>query len=274
MSERGRSLTPVRLEAFLAATPDPPVDLIEGLFGPGELAVLGAEPKLGKTWFALQVAIAAAGATPLAAYWPVPKRVRTLFVAEEGRPGDLKDRLGQLLADTGEAAALELFVLPFRGFRLDAPDDVAELVRQVTDLEIGLVVLDPLYRMHRQDENDAVAMRSVIAALRSVADTGAGVLLVHHLRKPARDTRSGSGASGADLRGTGALHAAYDAGIVLTAKPDSERITARVERRAGPGDDLELLRGVDGPGFVVLPAELTPSTGTAVGARRRSSRGR
>lgn len=274
MIERGRSLAPIRLGDFLAATADPPVDLIKGLLGPGELAVLGAEPKLGKTWFALQAAIAAAGGTPLAAHWSVPRRIRTLLVVEEGRPGDLKDRLGQLLPDAAEAAALELFVLPFRGFRLDATDDVAELVRQATELEIGLLILDPLYRMHRQDENDAVAMRPVIASLRSLADTGAGVLLVHHLRKPARDGRSGGGASGADLRGTGALHAAYDAGIMLTAKSDSERITARVERRSGPGDDLELLLGVDGPGFVVLPAELTPSTGTALGARRRPSRGR
>ncbi|MFI5258871.1 MAG: AAA family ATPase, partial [Candidatus Limnocylindrales bacterium] len=201
MTDRIRSLIPIRVEEFLAATRDAPTDLIQGLLGPGEVAVLGAEPKLGKTWLALQFAIAAASGTPLAAHWLVPKCVRTLLVVEEGRPGDLKDRLTQLLSLSGGTAVLELFVLPFQGFRLDAPDDVAELIRQIKSLEVGLVILDPLYRMHRQDENDAVAMRPVIAALRTIADTEAGVLLVHHLRKPARDARSGGGASGADLRG-------------------------------------------------------------------------
>jgi len=274
VTDRVRSFTPIRVEEFLAATPDAPADLIEGLLGPGEVAVLGAEPKLGKTWLILQAAIAAASGTPLAAHWPVPKRVRTLLVVEEGRPGDLKDRLTQLLPVAGGTAALDLFVLPFQGFRLDSIDDVTEILRQIESFEMGLVVLDPLYRMHRQDENDAVAMRPVITGLRTIADTGAAVLLVHHLRKPARDGRSGGGASGAELRGTGALHAAYDTGILLAAKPDSQHLLVHVERRSGTGDDLELLRGVDGPGFIVVPAELAPPTGTAAGVRRRPPRGR
>lgn len=273
MSRARGFLEPVTVAEFLSATPDPPDDLVEGLLGPGELGVLAAEPKLGKTWFAIQLGIAVASGSGLAAHWAVPKPARTLLVVEEGRPGDLRDRLRQLLPDSA-AADLGLFVLAFDGIRLDLPDHVAELIRHIKALGIGLVILDPLYRMHQQDENDAVAMRPVISALRRVADTGAAVLLVHHLRKPARDARSNGGASGADLRGTGALHAAYDTGILLSAKPESEAVLARVERRSGPGYGVDMRLGADGPGFVVVPAELTSSTAAVSHRRRGVSRGR
>jgi hypothetical protein len=80
--------------------------------------------------------------------------------------------------------ALDVHVIRVASMRLDLAADQSRLQETARELRPKLLVLDPLVRIHRIDENDA---SQVSALLSSPAGTSAGtdlsVVLVHHTRK-------------------------------------------------------------------------------------------
>jgi RecA-family ATPase len=58
------------------------------------------------------------------------------------------------------------------------------LRKTVFDLKPRLLILDPLVRLHRGDENSALAISELLGVLRSLQrDLHVAVVLVHHVRK-------------------------------------------------------------------------------------------
>jgi len=186
--------------AEITAQPDnPPPTLAPGIPQVG-LTVLAGPPKVGKSLWLTQTAIAAGG--------------RALVVFEEGSLGGVAYRLRR------QAAALAvsepaLHVLHRQRVRLDDKRSVAALRALVADLGPVLVGFDPLNRLHGADENRPSQMTPIMDALAGIAyDYGTAVVAIHHTGKPSVERRGGT----FDLfRGASSIRSGTDANLVLQA---------------------------------------------------------
>jgi len=204
--------------------------LLRDLFLVGAAGILGGAPKTGKSFFALELAVAVASATAAADRFPVAAPGPVLLGAAEDPPAVVVQRLAALAAGRGSPlAALPVAVIVEPGVRL--PDGLDRLTATVAALAPRLLVLDPLIRLHRADENSAAEMAVVLDGLRGLARaTGCAILLVHHTRKaPA------GGVTGHGLRGSSDLHAFGDTNLYLRRLGPDATLELRIEHRAAPG---------------------------------------
>jgi hypothetical protein len=139
------------------------------------------------------------------------------------------------------------------------------LVRLAATLERHrprLLILDPLVRLHRIDENSAGEMSALLAELRLLQrHYRLAIVLVHHLRK-----RGGN--DGQALRGSGDLHAWGDSNLFLRRR--ERHLVLRAEHRfaAAPEPCRLALAGEPYPHLQVLDSEDGPVEATAELAER------
>jgi RecA-family ATPase len=138
------------------ALPERPEDrrwLIEGLWGDQAVGIVGGEPKCGKSFLALDMAVAVAAGVPCLRRFPVPRPGRVLlFPAEDPLP-DVRARLAGIGRAAGVALAdLDVQVITAPSLRLDLAADQERLAATVAALGPVLLILDPFVRLHRRDE--------------------------------------------------------------------------------------------------------------------------
>jgi hypothetical protein len=218
------------LPAARVADPTTPLAwLLADLFLVGGAGILGGAPKAGKSFFALDLAIAVASGTPAAGRFPVARPGPVLLCAAEDPPAVVVHRLAALAAAREQALAtlpVEMIVEP----GLQLPAGLARLAATVAHLAPRLLILDPLIRLHRADENSSAEMAVILDGLRTLARaTTCAVLLVHHTRKaPA------GGIAGHGLRGSSDLHAFGDSNLYLRRLTSEGLLELRIEHRAAP----------------------------------------
>jgi len=237
------NLLPVRRPHQLSTGSDEHRWLIEGLWGDQAVGIVGGEPKLGKSFLALDLAVSVATGTPCLRRFP-PQQTGPvlLFAAEDGLPL-VRDRLqGLAQAASVPFDRLDIHVICVPSLRLDLVDDRLRLRDTIAALHPRLLVLDPFVRLHRIDENAAAEVAPLLGFLRGLQRRfGTAVLLVHHARKGAAHLRAGQA-----LRGSSELHAWGDSNLYLRRKGDS--LTLSIEHRAAPPtDDLVLELQAQGP---------------------------
>jgi hypothetical protein len=94
-----------------------------------------------------------------------------------------------------------------------------------------LLILDPLIRLHRVDENDASQIAALLSYLRQLQRTfHVAVLVVHHARKDANATRPGQA-----LRGSSELHGWGDSNLYMRRR--GAQLTLSTEHRAAASQD-------------------------------------
>ena len=218
------------LPAAHLADPTAPLRwLLADLFLAGAAGILGGAPKTGKSFFALELAVAVASGTPAAGRFPVAAPGPVLLLAAEDPPAVVVQRLAALAAARAHAfATLPVDVIVEPGVRL--PEGLARLGATVAHRQPRLLILDPLIRLHRADENSAPEMAGILDGLRALARaTDCAVLLVHHTRKaPA------GGSPGLGLRGSSDLHAFGDTNLYLRRLGPDALLELRIEHRAAP----------------------------------------
>ncbi len=206
--------------------------LIDGLWAADGVGVIGGAPKCCKTWLALELAVAVASGTDALGRFPVITPGPVLAYAAEDAPTDLHDRLLALGAVRGlSLGRLDLFLLTTPVLRLDTALDRTRLAATLEQLRPRLLLLDPLVRLHRSDENSAADMAALLGELRDLQRRYAlAIMLVHHLRKQAGATVGGQG-----LRGSGDLHAWGDSNLYLRRR--DRELTLSVEHRSAPAPE-------------------------------------
>jgi hypothetical protein len=218
------------LPAAQLADPTAPLRwLLADLFLVGAAGMLGGAPKTGKSFLALELAVAVASGTPAVGRFPVTAPGPVLLLAAEDPPAVVVQRLAALATARDRAlATLPVDVIVEAGWRL--PDGLDRLVATVRHRRARLLILDPLIRVHRADENSAAEMAAVLDGLRGLARaTDCAVLLVHHTRKaPA------GGIAGHGLRGSSDLHAFGDTNLYLRRLGADAPLELRIEHRAAP----------------------------------------
>jgi len=228
--------------------------LVEDLWAEQAVGIVGGEPKCGKSFLALELALAVASGAPALRRFAVPHPGRVLLFAAEDPLTVVRERLEALAAAAGvDFESLDVHLITQPVLRLDLDADRRRLRRTVERLRPRLLVLDPFVRLHRIDENVAGEVAPLLASLRTLQrQLHTAVLLVHHARKNGDRVRPGQA-----LRGSSELHAWGDSNLYL--HRTSQGITLRAEHRAAPGLDALSLE-LPGPAGLALRSsgELRP----------------
>lgn len=206
--------------------------LIEGLWSDQAVGILGGEPKCCKSFLALDIAVSVASGTACLRQFPVRRAGKVLLFPAEDSLAVVRQRLeGIAAAAQVNFQALPVEVITAPSLRLDTPTDRHRLHDTVQNLQPVLLILDPLIRLHRVDENDATQIAALLSYLRELQrQFKVAILLVHHARKDSNGSRPGQA-----LRGSSELHGWGDSNLYLRRK--GGQLTLSTEHRAAPCQD-------------------------------------
>ena len=193
--------------------PAAPPSLVEpGLLPAQGILFVGGEPKVGKSLLVANLALSlAAGSGRTGFSIPAPRRV--LVCQFELPVPQFVSRLTTMRRVMGAAADENLLVdTRATGHLLSAPQGLNHFLAAARTAAAEIIVLDPLYSAHDQDENDTRAMAALCQSLLRLREASrAALIVVHHVRKSIGRYEIGSA-----FRGSSALHAVGDSYLLLT----------------------------------------------------------
>ena len=223
---------PIQRASQLAASGPQTQWLVEELWSEQAVGILGGEPKCCKSFLALDVAVSVASGAACLRQFPVRRSGPVLLFPAEDSLAVVRQRLEGIAAVAQVPfASLAVQVITAPSLRLDTPKDQLRLADTVREHRPVLLILDPLIRLHRVDENDATQIGALLSYLRELQrQFQLAVLLVHHSRKDSQSSRPGQA-----LRGSSELHGWGDSNLYLRRK--GSQLTLSTEHRAAPSRD-------------------------------------
>ncbi len=199
--------------------------VVEGLFLEAGAGILGGAPKSCKSFLALDLCVAIASGTPCAGSFRVLSPGPVVVLCAEDPHAVISSRLSALARARGrvlDELPVEVIVEPV----VRLPEGLERLEATLTAFKPRLLLLDPLIRLHRADENSASEMSIILDGLRKLARSSrTAILLVHHSRKAASN-------GGTGLRGSSDLHAFGDSNLYLRKLPQDAGLELKIEHRA------------------------------------------
>lgn len=240
--------------------PAPPPCLIEpGLLPAQGILFVGGEPKVGKSLLVANLALSlAAGSDRLG--FPIAAPRRVLLCQFELPLPQFVSRLALMRRALGTAADHNLLVdTRATGHLLSAPQGLQHFLAAAQAAAAEVLLLDPLYATHDQDENDTRAMAALCQSLLRLREaSGAALVVVHHARKSIGRYEIGSA-----FRGSSALHAVGDSYLLLTRPaPQFETVELRFQFRYAAPQPPRLLQ-LDPQTLWFAPAGPAPTTAPA-----------
>lgn len=224
-----------------------PAWLVDNLWADQAVGFIGGTPKSCKTWLGLDMAVSVATGSPCLGHFPVRRSGPALVYLAEDSPHAVRERLAALCHHRRTSLeALDLRIITSPSLRLDLELDLERLDATLAQHTPAMLLLDPLVRMHRADENNAQEMAHILAELRDLQrrhDTA--LVLTHHARKNQRSQQHGQ-----SLRGSGDLHAWVDSALYLSHQHD--RLQLAIEHRNAPAPQPLCLQLCGEPPHLVL----------------------
>lgn len=210
--------------------------LIEGLWARSAIGLIGGAPKCGKTWLGLDMAISVASGTKALGCFPANgKGPALVYLAEDALP-QVRYRIEAICRQRDcKIENLDLHVITEACLRLDQLPDQERLAETIDKLRPQIVLLDPLVRLHRLDENSASDISGLLSYFRGLQrrfDTA--IVIVHHASKKQRSQ------PGQSLRGSSDLHAIGDCNAYLFRK--GQQLVLSIEHRAARSPDPMMLQ--------------------------------
>lgn len=205
--------------------------LIESLWLRDAAGLIGGQPKCCKSWLGLDAAVSVASGTPCLGRFAVTEKGPTLVYLAEDQVSEVRARVEGICKSRGlDVATLDLTVITASVLRLDDERDRQRLWRTIERTLPRLILLDPLVRLHRLDENNSRDIAGILGFLREIQrHFKTAVILTHHASKRAH-SRPGQG-----LRGSSDLHAFGDSNLYLARSEDELVLT--VEHRSAAAID-------------------------------------
>jgi hypothetical protein len=217
--------------------------LIESMWAYAAVGIIGGPPKCCKSWLGLDMSVSVASGSPCLGQFSVKRPGPALiFLAEDALPV-VRERIEALCAHRQiPIESLDLYVITESSLRLDLTRDQQRLNATLAAFKPRLLLLDPLVRLHRLDENSATDISSLLGFVREMQRSyDTAIVLVHHMSKKHHAQ------PGQALRGSSDLHAFGDSNAYLVRRKD--RIILTLEHRAAKPPDpiaLELVSLPDG----------------------------
>ena len=213
------------------------------LVEPGLLPVqgilfVGGEPKVGKSLLVANLALSLASGVDRIGF-PIPAPRRVLICQFELPVPQFVNRLSIMRSILGKTADENLLVdTRAQGHMLSAAQGLTHFVSAAKAASADVIVLDPLYSTHDQDENDTRAMAALCQSLLRLRDASrAALIVVHHVRKSIGRHEIGSA-----FRGSSALHAVGDSYMLLTRpSPHLATVELRFQFRYAAAQPARLL---------------------------------
>ena len=213
--------------------------LVDTLWGRHAVGLIGGEPKCGKSFLALDLTVAVAAGVPCLRHFAAAKPGPVLLFAAEDAGHIVRSRLEGIARVAGaDFETLDIAVINVPVLRLDHRNDRQRLEETVERIGPRLVVLGPLVRLHRVDENAVAEIAPLLAFLRDLQRRfHTAVVLVHHARKSAA-TRPGQA-----LRGSSELqdYASYCTSLSGRRASSGKRLrfeSSRLGRLVGGGSGI------------------------------------
>jgi hypothetical protein len=228
--------------------------LVEELWTEQAVGILGGEPKCCKSFLALDLAVSVASGAACLRQFPVRRRGPVLLFPAEDSLAVVRQRLeGIAAAAQVPFASLPVQVITAPSLRLDTATDRQRLSHTVQQQHPVLLILDPLIRLHRVDENDATQIAALLSYLRELQRKfQLAVMVVHHARKDSQSSRPGQA-----LRGSSELHGWGDSNLYLRRK--GSQLTLSTEHRAASSRDHIPLQLTESGSVVALKVMDRPS---------------
>ena len=228
---------PVDLAQAFSVQP-PPLDFVIPGFLSGTVGALVAPGATGKSFWALEAAMAIACSVAGGDVLRIqPKHSgRVVYLAGEDPSTVLNHRVFAIGGHLSVAARVsideQLTLLPIMGKRLDVMNELQlqELISHCAGAR--LIVLDTLSRIHNLDENSNGDMSRLVSTLEHVAaSTGASVMYLHHVSKGS--AREGQTDQQQAARGASALidNARWCGYIVKMTEDEAKQLGICSERR-------------------------------------------
>lgn len=235
----GAVLLPVRRIGQIEARPPDVAWMIDVLWQNEAVGIIGGQPKLWKSWLCLDMAISVASGTPCLGRFAVKSVGPTLVFMAEDEQHEVRRRVDRICTHRAlDVNALDLHLIISDRLYLDDDSDRDLLRRMIEHVRPKMLLLDPLVRIHRGNENDSRDIAALLGFLRELQRQYAcAVVLAHHANK------RGHGRPGQGLRGSSDLHAFGSSNLYLSHKDKDVEIT--VEHRAAPSTGPYFVRLVD-----------------------------
>ena len=223
--------------------------LVPGLIECGKCGIIAAPPKVGKTRFAMELALGMATGDTAAGY-QLPGQIRTAFYSlEDGKDlfarriysfiedahkkanpyGTIED-LNRYTATWVEGMGDIPFFPTFEPLDLTEPADIAGLERDIQENKFEFVVIDTLsMAIGAKDVNNSSDMYSVLKVLKRLAQKhDCTIMVIHHTRKPATLKKESVQSR---ILGSTAIHAWADLSFLLDRETINgiEHITVELE---------------------------------------------
>src|SRR6184192_3423927 len=185
MSERAdKNATVLSLAQLLEQQPPTTPCLVEpGLLPAQGILFIGGEPKVGKSLLVANLALSLAAGSNRTGF-PIPTSRRVLICQFELPLPQFVSRLALMRRGLGAAADHHLLVdTRAAGHLLSAPQGLQHFLTAAQAAAAEVIILDPLYSTHDQDENDTRAMAALCQSLLRLRDAARAALIVVHLSR-------------------------------------------------------------------------------------------
>lgn len=198
-------------------------DIIEQGILPGKsrLLLAGAH-KLGKTILANQLACDLATGSRALDRFDVSKPTRVLIVEVEIGLRDFQKRWKKVTRNYKKALIRQnIRIIDDTTFTLE--DRSHRALISALDFKPEVIIFDPLYLLHSHSEDKADQIKPILRIFNQlIEDTGAALIIIHHVRKPSIGLNGNSPTKSFELRGSSALPAWADTIVVADHISDSK----------------------------------------------------
>ena len=161
----------------------------DSIIDPKSNVMITGRGKIGKSNFVLNLAIALASGTEFLGI-PVSCPLTTLYLQQEISEKNLQKRL-KLITNGKDIS--NLFCSTIKGLNLGNREHIKQIKKWLDDREYEIVIFDPLYKFHSNDENSAQEMKKITDIFDSlIADHGITNIIIHHHKKPQEVSKNNS----------------------------------------------------------------------------------
>lgn len=257
--DTGPAEWPTPFDDFDAASIEPRQWIYAHHYLRGFVSVLASAGGIGKTSLQIVEALAIVTGRPLLGE-AVKQQCNVWIINLEDPLDEMKRRIlaamqhygitpdevrGKLFVDAGRDFVMK-FATQTRDGVIPNTALVEHMKQKIPQKEIGCVFLDPFVGAHEVNENDNMAVNSVVGQIREIADTTkCGFGLVHHIRKG-----NGQDADIDSVRGAGSLIGAARAARVINKVSEKDAESLGIPQK----DAIGVFRVDDGKANLAPPA--------------------